>query len=212
MGWLFLAAIAAAAMGAFVALGGPRVLWSFVGAAVMLGAAGYALQGHPGMAGRPAAGLVRAEPDDPAVIDIRDRMFGRFTKDGSYLIASDAMMRVGDPDAAMQAILGGIRTIPQSAELWTGLGSRLAARDGNVVSPPASFAFQQAIRLAPLQPGPPFFAGVAYARAGDYAAARRYWSRALRLTPAGTSYRQDIEVRLVLLDRYLAAMRTPPAR
>lgn len=210
MGWVSLAAIGGAAMAAFIALRVPRPLWSFVGSALMLAAAGYALQGRPGLPARPAVGIVRALPEDPNIVDLRDRMFGRFTNDGAYIVAADAMMRVGEPEAATQVVLGGIRAVPASALLWTELGHRLAVRDGNVLSPPALFAFQQATRLAPAHPGPRFFEGLAYVRAGDFASARPLWKRAVQLSPAGTSYRRDILVRLDLLDRYLAAAAKRP--
>lgn len=204
MGWVWLAVLGAGTLGAMALLRVPRLLWTMVGAALMLGAAGYALQGSPAMPARDAVGDAQAAPDDPALIDLRDRMFGRFTGDGAWVMAADAMARSGDRRAAVQAALAGIRHFPQSAELWTALGSAYAAHDGGQVSPPALFAFKRAMRLGPQHPGPPFFAGLAYVRTGDYATARRYWLRALALSPPGTSYRQDIAIRLALLDRVLA--------
>lgn len=211
IGWLWLALIAGAAFGALVALRVPRLLWSMVGAALMLGAAGYALQGSPGVPASPAVTASRGGADEQPLIDLRDAMFGRFTGDGAYLVAGDAMTRAGEPKAAAQVILGGIRAVPRSAALWTGLGSAIAARDG-VVSPPARFAFEQARRLAPRHPGPLFFQGVAAVRSGDLAAARPLWVRALALTPPTLSYRGAIEQRLALLDRYLAEAEAPPRR
>ena len=125
--------------------------------------------------------------------------------DAAYLIASDAMARSGDRRSAVRAILGGLNRYPQSLMLWTGLGTALATHDGNVVSPPALFAFRQAIRIAPEHPAPLFFLGLAYIRANDYPAARQAWAKALALCPARASYRRDIAVRLVLLDRLLAS-------
>src|SRR3546814_11342997 len=58
--------------------------------------------------------------------------------------------------------------------------------------------------LAPKHPGPPFFLGLAYVRAGEFAEARPFWARALDLTPGDASYRPEIAVRLMLLDRFLA--------
>ncbi|WP_375394625.1 tetratricopeptide repeat protein [uncultured Sphingomonas sp.] len=207
MGWVCLAVIGAGTLGAMLLLRVPRLLWTMVGAALMLGAAGYALQGRPTMAARGATPNAIAIPDDPMIADLRDRLFGRFTGDGAYMIAADAMERVGERRAAVQAVLGGIRHYPQSAALWTQLGTTYAMHDGGRVSPPALFAFRQAMRLAPLHPGPPFFAGLAYIRTGDFAEADIYWLRALRLSPAGTSYRRDIAVRLMLLDRFLSFQR-----
>jgi cytochrome c-type biogenesis protein CcmH/NrfG len=80
----------------------------------------------------------------------------------------------------------------------------MAAHDGDTVSPPARFAFDQAARVAPTHPAPPFFLGLAHVRAEEYAAAQPYWARAATLTREGASYRRDIRLRLALLDRLLA--------
>ena len=207
MGWLWLAVLGAGTIGAMLLLRTPRLAWMMVGAALMLGATGYALQGYPTMPARDATPNALAIPDDPAITDLRDRLFGRFTDEGAYMIAADTMKRIGERRAAVQAVLGGIRHHPRSAALWTGLGTAYSEHDGGQVSPPSLFAFQQAMRLAPDHPGPPFFLGLAYVRTADFSTARVYWARALRLSPAGTSYGRDIAVRLMLLDRLLALQR-----
>jgi tetratricopeptide (TPR) repeat protein len=213
MGYLALALFGAGAFAAMAMLGVRRPLWSLAGAALMLGAIGYALQGRPMLAASPAQPQAAVAPPDQGLIDLRDRMLGRFTADWSYLVAADAMERAGEPALAVRAILGGIQQIPNSLELWIGLGDALAAHDGGKVSPPALFAFQRAMRLAPDHPAPPFFLGIAYVRAGDFAAARPLWARALALTPKAVSYRAQIAERLALLDRYLAEAETgaPPS-
>jgi Flp pilus assembly protein TadD len=203
MGWLTLILLALAAAAALMALRVDRLLWSMIGAALMLGAAGYAWQGSPTLPASAARPDVLRIADDPALIDLRERMVGRFTADSAYLTASDAMARAGDRRSAVRAILGGLNRYPSSVMLWTALGTALAQHDGNVVSPPALFAFQQAIRVAPRHPAPHFFLGLAHVRANDYAAARTEWAKALALSPAGASYRRDIAMRLMLLDRLL---------
>jgi tetratricopeptide (TPR) repeat protein len=212
MGWIILAVLGGATMLLLIRLGVGRALWSMAGAALMLGAAGYALQGRPAVPASPPVPTVPAAADDAQTIALRDQMFGRFTLDGAYLIAADAMTRSGDRRAAVQALLGGIRTIPDSMMLWTELGTALAAHDGGQMSPPALFAFQQAERLAPRHPGPPFFEGLAQIRAGNAAAARPLWARALALTPPGLPYRAELAGRLTLLDRYLEMAGPRPAR
>jgi len=203
MGWLWLALLGTAAMAAMVLLGLPRRLWSFAGAALMLGAAGYAVQGRPFAAARPAAPAVGRGEEDPAITNLRDDLFGRLSQDHAYQVAADAMTRTGEKRAAVQALLGGVNRLPLSYSLWTGLGGALAAHDGRV-SPAARLAFDQALRLAPRHPGPPFFLGLALVRANEYAAARRWWARSLALCPRDTAYRRQIALRLALLDRLLA--------
>lgn len=214
MGWIVLAAIGATVFVGLLALRLPRTLWSFAGAALMLGAAGYALQARPDLPGAPVAAGKKAQADDPMLRDLRSAMFGRFTYIDGYFFAADALMRGGDPGKAAKLMLGGVRASPQDAALWTWLGVTLAEADGRTVSPAAGVAFRRAVTLAPRHPGPRFFYGLAHVRAGQFAAARPYWADALKLTPAGSSYRNDIALRLALLDRFLvlqARERTRPA-
>ncbi|MDQ2892648.1 MAG: tetratricopeptide repeat protein [Pseudomonadota bacterium] len=203
MGWLFFCVLGGTAFAALMLLGVKRALWSMIGSALMLAGVGYAVQGSPTLGASPATPTVEPAATDPGLIDLRDRMLGRFTGDGAYLVAGDAMARVGDERSAILVILAGIHKIPNSLLLWVGLGNALVSHDGTQVSPPALFAFQQAARISPKHPAPPFFLGQAYVESGDFARARRYWARALALAPQGASYRPDIEMRLAILDRFL---------
>lgn len=203
MGLLALFLIALAAAVALWRFGFARPLWNLGGAALMLGATGYALQGRFTLPGHPTEPNARPLEVDPGLVEMREDMFGRYTADAAYLTAGDAMLRSGDAGAAVQVMLGGIRHYPDSAQLWTGLGNALAEHDGEAVTPSALLAFQQAIRLSPRHPGPPFFTGLAYVRAGQLAQARPYWRRALNLSPGGAPYRMPIQARLTLLDAYL---------
>lgn len=211
MGWIWLALLGAATIGGLLLLGVKRSLLTMVGAALMLGAAGYALQGRPGLGAHPATPQDALATDQAATIEMRNRMLGRYSGDGAYLIAADAMSRSGDPGAAVRVVLAGISKIPESVLLWTGLGNALVAHDDGQVSPPALFAFQQAARLSPNHPAPPFFLGEAYVRSGDFDTARRYWARALALTPPKASYRTDIAMRLALLEELMAMQRAAEA-
>lgn len=212
MGFVTLALLGAASFAALAWLGIGRRLWSLAGAALFLGAAGYVWQGRPllpAAAPRPARPAV---PLAPPAIALRDSLLGRYTADAAYLVAADAMTRVGDTRAAARVMLGGVAKLPRSFILWTWLGTTLAADAGGQVSPPALLAFRQAARLAPEHPAPPFYLGTAYVGAGEFAQARPHWARALALSPQGTSYRGEIALRLALLDRLLASGAVPPAR
>ena len=208
MGFVALLLVIAAAFGGMALLGLRRQLWTMRGAALMLGATGYALQGRPFLSEQKPQPRPEKVVVDPGLIELRERMLGRLTGDWSYLVAADAMRRAGEERLAVQAILGGIRRVPNSLMLWVGLGEALAEHDGGRVSPPALFAFQQAARISPAHPAPPFFLGLAHVKAGDFAAARPLWVHALALCPPGVSYRQDIAIRLALLDRFLAETRS----
>ena len=128
MGWLTLAILTLATFGALVLLRVPRLLWTMVGAALMLGAAGYAWQGRPTLAAQYAkVDTTDAESVD-GLIQLRTQMFGRYGADGAYLTAADAMARSGSPRYEVQTILGGIKGAPRSAmHLRASRSTRLSA-------------------------------------------------------------------------------------
>lgn len=202
-GWISLVLIGLLAGFGLVCAGLARPLWAFVGAALLLGAGGYALQQHASLAGHPV--MAGREPViiDPVAINLRGAMLGQFTGDGAFLIASDALMRSGSRASGTKVVLMGLNAYPRSLTLWTGYGTALVRHDG-AVSPAATFAFDQATRLAPEHPAPPYFRGLAYAETGDFVAARRYWARALALAPREAGYRSAIADQLGTLDMMAA--------
>ena len=203
MGWVMLGLLAVASGLLLWRLRVAPALWSLVGAAMMLGAIGYSVQGRPGLSGVSAEGQRERRTIDPSLKELRQAMFGRFNFEESYFIASDALLSSGAVAPAAQVMLGAVQKAPQSAALWTWLGMMLVEKDGGTLSPAAKLAFEQGMRLAPKHPGPAFFYGLAQARTNDFARTRELWMRALALTPEDVSYRQDIAVRLVLVDRLL---------
>lgn len=212
MGWTMLAAVAIAAALLLWITGFPKRLWTIGATGLMLGAAGYAWQGKPMLAGAPVSAENRTGQVDPAMIALREAIFGKYgTYNYSYAMAADSMVRIGRPDLAVTVWNGAVHKSPQDASLWTGLGLALAENDGNQVSPASKLAFDKALALAPQHPGPPFFLGMALIREGKFAEARPWWVKAVDLAPEKISYRDDLRVRLLLLDRYLAAQAVPEA-
>ncbi|UZK66476.1 tetratricopeptide repeat protein [Sphingomonas sp. M1-B02] len=209
MGWVLFALLALASALLLWRTGFPKRMWTVAATALMLGAAGYAWQGQPALAGRPVLATDQTVEIDPNLVALRDAMFGRFNFSYSYFIASDAMKRAGLPQQAAWVMVGAVRKSPQDAGLWTGLGAALAEHDGNQISPGARFAFEKAEAIGPKHPGPPFFHGLALVREGKFAEARPYWAKAVALTPEKASYRPELMMRLFLLDRYLAGDTLP---
>ncbi|MDV3457117.1 cytochrome c biogenesis factor-like protein [Sphingomonas sp. HF-S4] len=205
MGWAMFGLLAVGAGLLLWLTGFPRKLWTLAATALMLGAAGYAWQGHPGVAGHPVIAAKKGGEIDPEVVEIRNAMFGRFNYTWASFTRADAMTRAGAPDTAARAMILTVREANGDAGAWAWLGIKLAENDGNQVSPAAKYAFDRAIQLAPQHPGPPFFYGLALIREGRYAEARPYWAKAVELTPAKASYRDKLLVRLFLLDRLLEA-------
>ena len=181
-----------------------RPLWIAAAAALVLGGAGYAWQGRPALPPSPAAPARSVGNVDPDMSALRLAMFGKFTYAEPLFIASDGLIRAGAPRSAVALLLGGIRARRDNAALWTALGQAYAVADEDTVSPASRFAFTRAMQLWPDHPGPPFFAGLAYVRAGEFATARALWARALVRTTPGSRVREQVAERLMLLDQLLA--------
>ena len=203
MGWFMLAAVVTLAAGLLVVLRVPRLLWTTAATALVLGCAGYAMQGRPGLADAKPRPQVKSIETAPDLIALRTAMWGKFTVESQYEVAFDALMRVGDARSAVKLAIGGVTKYPDSAELWTDLGSGFVAHDGSL-SPPARFAFDRAIALAPQHPAPRFFRGLGHVQSGQLAEGRADWAQALALTPANAPYRAGIAERIAVLDQFIA--------
>jgi cytochrome c-type biogenesis protein CcmH len=202
MNWLILLLVGIATTGLLWALGVSRRLWTIAGAALMLGAAGFAAQGPRHLTGKPVAANVEPIVIDPGMVAFRDAVFAPSPADGLARASADARLREGDARGAIAGLARDLAARPDDAVLWTALGYTLALHDHGL-SPSAKFAFRRAVTLAPKTPGPAFFLGMAQVDAGDVAAARPAWAYALSVTPANAPYRPDIAERIAAIDQFI---------
>jgi cytochrome c-type biogenesis protein CcmH len=166
-------------------------------AALMLGAAGYALFGRPDLPGSP-----RKEGVARRVVPLtepRQAMLGSFTAGERYLTISDGFARRGNTGEALGAIRAGLKVDPNSLALKVGLANALVDHAG-MMTPAARLAFDRARQAAPDHPAPDFFEGLALARSGEREEGLALFRRALALTPPGASYRPMIEQAVRALD------------
>jgi cytochrome c-type biogenesis protein CcmH len=200
-GWVILLGLAAVTGGLlwrFAPLG--KAAREFLLAALLLGLAGYAWQGNPGMAGHPTKAKGAEMQPDSAFAQQRQAMMGRFGGAGQWLDYADALHRMGYDRSAVTAIKSGLKERPNDAELWVGLGNALVLHGDGLVSPAARLAFERAARLAPDHPGPPYFLGLAYAQAGQVEQAAAMWRDLLARAPADAPWRADVEQKLAMLE------------
>lgn len=208
MGWAILIGLSIVTAIVLWLTGFPRRLWTVAATGMMLGAAGYAWQGSPSLAGHPVQSESKKVDVDPGFVELREALFGKYgTHFFSYSMAADAMVREGRPDLAVAVWLSATRKQPEDASLWAGLGMALSENDAGHVSPAAQLAFDRAVALSPQHPGPPFFVGLALVREGRFEDAVKWWERAVRLTPEKISYRDDLRARLFLLQRLVEAQK-----
>ena len=204
MGWLLLAGLGTAALAVLWLAGVGRGLWMFVASALMLGAAGYSWQQNATLGGHPVAFDSKPIEIEGGMVAFRSAIMPGKPGDDRILAAADDKLRAGDTEAAGQVMLDAVARDPSDPALWTGLGSAVVAHDGGQLSPTAQYAFRRAMALAPNDPGPPFFLGMAYAQGGDLAGAKLSWQRALALTPKNARYREDIAGQLAMIDQFQA--------
>jgi cytochrome c-type biogenesis protein CcmH/NrfG len=208
--WLWILLAAALAAGGMLWLGRlPAAVRPLAGAALMLGLAGYALQGSPSLPGKPVAQAAEPEGFGEVITDPRQGMSERFGPAAQWLAMSDGFARTGRTALAAQTLQKGLEKYPDNVDLWVGLGNALVAHGGGMMSPSAALAFDEAAKRDPAHPAPPFFAGLAMAQSGDLKGANAVWSDLLARSPADAPWRADLEMRLAQLRQALGP-RLPP--
>ena len=160
------------------------------GAALLFGAAGYAVQGRPGYGGSPQSSAERPAPIP--LTNLRQAFFGRFGPTEHWLLISESFARRGDTENAVGTLNSAVREHPGDPTLWVGLGNALADHAG-VLTPASELAFRRAAELAPGHPAPRFFMGLALARSGASEQAIAMWRRILAEAPADASWRPLVE-------------------
>lgn len=210
MGWLWLFVLLAATAGGLWVAGKLRgAALQVTLAALMLGAAGYALQGRPGLPGTPREGGL-ARPAVP-LTEARQAMLGTFTAGERYLLIADSFARRGNTGEELGAIRAGLRAYPKDLALRIGLANALVDH-ARMITPAAELAFERARQAAPRHPAPLFFEGLARARSGDFERSLALFQAALALTPEGTSYRPMIEQGVTMVGNTLAGQQMVPDR
>jgi cytochrome c-type biogenesis protein CcmH len=201
-GWLIFLLFALVAGGALWFFAGRGALVAqLLGATLMVAAAGYAWQGHPGLAGHAVSPSDAPAPTDPAFAQERkDWMYG-VGRDAEVLDTADTLIRNGDADYAVGILRGAITREPKDAMLWIGLGNALVQYGGHVVTPAARYAYDRAAMLAPGNPAPRYFLGLAYALSGDLATADMLWTTLVRDAPSGAAWRPRVAAKLLILRR-----------
>jgi len=200
IGWLTLALLVAFGFVASRLLGLRGAMLQLVGAALLIGAAGYALQGRPSLAGSPRASI--ASRQAISLANARRAFFGEIGGSSHWLMLSDSLTSRGNTADAAGILRSAVREHPGDPVLWIGLGNALVDHAG-VLTPAAQLAFERAAELAPGHPAAPFFFGFALARSGDREGAVKLWRQILAEAPADAGWRP-------LVEDAVAALEVPP--
>lgn len=212
MTWVFVLLLALAAY--FVVtwlLKAPRSGRAAIGAALMLGIAGYAAQSQPDLPGSPTEPRERMIADPEAIV-ARQKLSDAPPGSDKRLVIADALARNGQYASAATILRGAVEQDPENAEAWLALANALVSHADSRLSPAALLAFRRAEAAAPGNPAPSFFLGLALAQSGRLNEARTLWADLLARSPADAPWRGDLEARLQQLDQFIAeqAGRTVP--
>ena len=213
MGWLIVLSLALVSLAALVVIGRlPRGTWELMAAVLLLGVAGYAWQGSPGLAGAPHDAQAQASAFDEGMAAQRRSLGSRFGKSAQWLTMSDAFGRQGDTENAANVLISGLHAYPKDADLWVGMGNALVSHSGGVFSPAAEYSYQQALRLQPDSWSAPYFYGLALARNGQFDGARGLWKPLLARAPEGSALRAQLQRDLAQIDMIAGPEPVVPAK
>lgn len=211
MGWVIAAAMTVAVMALLMLAGRlPRGAWEMTGAALLLGLAGYAWQGHPRLAGSPRKVAEQAAPFNEDMVERRRGMAERFGPAAQWMVLSDGLARQGKKKEAANVLLSGLRQSPDDPNLWLGLANALVEH-GGMISPGADYAYRKAIALDPDAPAAAYFYGLALARSGDLAGAKARWAPIAEKAPPDSEVRAELLANIARIDAMLAG-KAPPVR
>jgi cytochrome c-type biogenesis protein CcmH len=195
--YFILLLLAAAALGVARLSGLRGAYFTFAASAMLVGAAGYALQGRPGLDGSPRAG---AEPSPPvSLVTARNAFLGQFHRSSHWLIIADSYAARGKTQDAVGLLRSAVRAHPDDYALWLGLGNALADH-AHYLTPAARLAFDRSQQLAPESPAPGYFLGLAMLRSGDPEGALAVWKDVLAKAPADASWRPRVEDGILLIE------------
>ena len=181
----------------------PRSGWEAIAATLVLGLAGYALQGHPGLAGSPHAPAEVVENSAALLVQERQKISGENPTSNSWMMVADAMSRHGQYANAATILRSAVEKEPRNGDAWLAMGNALVGHADGTLSPSALYAYRQASAADPQAAGPPFFMGLAMARSGRFAEARELWAGLLARSPKDAPWRGDLEQRLVRLNQMI---------
>lgn len=209
MSWLIAIVLALASFG--VAVLGFRLrsaAWPSLGAALLLGLAGYTLQASPDLPGAPAAPSAEAYQDEWQLLDSRRLLVGTAARSRSNaLVTADAFAARGQFENAAGFLRGALAEIPRDFEVWLALGNVLTEQADGVLTQASVYAYREASVLAPTNPAPGYFLGLSLIRQGRMMEARGVWADALeQMGPEESDARAFMAERVGRLETMLAQM------
>ncbi len=180
---------------------------SLAAAILMFGAAGYAFQGRPELAGSPRSGQAASIPIP--LDKVRRAFLGNFNSSDHWLIMADSLAARGATQDAVGLLKSAVRQHPRDYGLWVGLGNALADH-AQRVTPASRLAFQRAKEIAPSAPAPDYFLGLALLRSGQPEEALVIWKDLLAKSDPRAQWRPYLVDGIALIEGMQAAQNSAP--
>ena len=214
MGWIAMVAArpCSPAPACFVFVRRDTGALQFTAAALLLALAGYAWQGHPGMAGAPKAAPGRQQLPDSDFAKTREDMLGRFDRAWAWLTIADGFQRRGDTRSAAELLQSAVRRNPRQCRPLGRLRQRSghAWRRHDEPGRPARLPARRRARPRPSRRRASSTASRSR-KGGNYDAAERIWRELLANAPPDAQYRRIVEERLQALEQARASGQIPVA-
>jgi cytochrome c-type biogenesis protein CcmH/NrfG len=192
--WLVVILLAAATAAAMLRY--RPALWAPVAATIGLAAAGYAVVGSAAMPSKPAPTRAIDHRATTAFDDSRRKLLENYGDVGAWLTFSDALSRQGRSADAVEGLRVAVKAMPDSPDLWVGLGNALSVHSEGMITPAARLAFDRASQLAPDHPAPRYFLGLAWLQAAEPEEAIKIWEELRADSPPDAPWVADLERKL----------------
>jgi cytochrome c-type biogenesis protein CcmH len=213
MMWLLAIVLALAAFGVAVLVFRLKpVTWASLGTALLLGMAGYTLQASPDLPGAPAAARAEAYQDEWQLLDSRRLLVGPTLRSHSNaLVTADAFAARGQFENAAVLLRGALAQDGRDFEVWLALGNVLTDQADGALTQASVYAYREAALLAPGNPAPGYFLGLALIRQGRMMEARGTWTSALeQMGEEPAEARAFMTERVTRLESMLGQMQGAP--
>ena len=207
MTWFFVILLAALAfVGMAFVLKAPRGTREAVAAALLLGIAGYAAQGSPSQPAAPKEGAESVSGNSAALVEARLKVTDKgIPPNNKWVVIADGLARNGRYADAAEVLRGAIAHNPKNSDAWLAMANALMAHSEGMLTPASLYAYRQAAKAEPANPGPPFFLGLAFLQGGRVAEARALWGELVARAPADAPWRAPLAKQIEQLDAVIAA-------
>ncbi|MBX7456936.1 tetratricopeptide repeat protein [Qipengyuania sp. 1NDH17] len=206
MSWIPVIALAIVSFAAAVFLiGVKKGGWALLGATLLFGLTGYALQGTPGLPAAPGTATEKQAVDGELLVNARREYFSDPQLPSRWIITGDGYARRGNFAQAAGFYRSATEENPRDLEAWLALGIALVEHADGRLTPAALLAFERAQQLDEANGGARYFLGMSWLRSGEAGRTVELWREALANAPEDAEWRESLALRLLRLEALLAS-------